>query len=109
MIKKLLIILLIVPKISFASDWTMEALLLMLDGCTNDKPSNLDILSIGEKLEYCACSARKYSELISLEQTLNSYENGELNDLIYAVNEEHQINKVCTEKILNWNSLKQVC
>ena len=35
-----------------------------------------------------------------MEQTVNAYENGELNDLVFAVDEEHKLNKVCTEKIL---------
>ena len=42
MIKKLLIILLIIPRISFASDWTMENLIGTLESCANDEKDAYD-------------------------------------------------------------------
>ena len=43
MIKKLLIILLIIPGMSFASGWNMENLIGTLESCANDKKDTLYI------------------------------------------------------------------
>ena len=99
MIKRLLIILLIVPSLSFASNWTMENLIGTLQSCAYGEKENFDVLSNSEILEYCACSTRILANLLTEEEIFDLYEKNQLGEKILELNEKHEINKICTEKL----------
>lgn len=99
MIKKLLIILLIIPRISFASDWTMENLIGTLESCANDEKDAYELLSNGEILEFCACSTKMMANLLTVNEIIDLHAKNQLLDKMIELNEKHQINKICTEKL----------
>ena len=99
MIKKLLIILLIIPGMSFASGWNMENLIGTLQGCANDEKEFFDVLSNGEILEYCACTTKMMANLLTENDIIELYEKNQLADKMSELNEKYQINKICTEKL----------
>ena len=97
--KKLLILVLVIPTLSFASEWRMESLMETFESCTKGEKEGFELLSNGEILEYCACSTKMMSNLLTEEDILDLYERNLLAKTVSELNEKHKINEICTEKL----------
>tara|TARA_B100001093_G_scaffold343143_1_gene327891 strand:- start:441 stop:743 length:303 start_codon:yes stop_codon:yes gene_type:complete len=97
--KTLPALLLLIPSLLFANDWNMENLIGTLQGCANDEKEFFDVLSNGEILEYCACTTKMTANLLTENDIIELYEKNQLADKMSELNEKHQINKICTEKL----------
>ena len=97
--KKLFTLILLIPTLSFASEWKMESLMGTLEGCVKDDKEFFESLSNGEILEYCACSTKMMSNLLTEEDILDLYERNLLAKTAIELDEKYKINEICTEKL----------
>lgn len=97
--KNFLVIFLFIPFLLFSTEWNMENLIGTLQGCANDEKEFFDVLSNGEILEYCACTTKMTANLLTENDIIELYEKNQLADKMSELNEKHQINKICTEKL----------
>tara|TARA_Y100000996_G_C22449037_1_gene613020 strand:+ start:566 stop:919 length:354 start_codon:yes stop_codon:yes gene_type:complete len=97
--KQFLILVLVIPTLSFASEWKMESLMETFESCTKDDKESFEILSNGEILEYCACSTKMIANLLTESDIVDLYERNLLGKTIIELNEKYKINVICTEKL----------
>ena len=97
--KNFLAIFLLIPSLLFSTGWNMENLIGTLESCANDKKDTFELLSNGEILEYCACSTKMMANLLTVNEIIDLHATNQLLDKMIELNEKHQINKICTEKL----------
>lgn len=98
-LKKLFILVLVIPTLSFASEWKMESLMVTLEGCVKDDREIFESLSNGEILEYCACSTKMIANLLTENDVIDLYERNLLAKTAIELDEKYKINEICTEKL----------
>ena len=97
--KKLFILILLIPTLSLASEWQMESLVGVLEGCVKDDKETFELLSNGEILEYCACSTKMIANLLTENEVIDLYERNLLAKTAIELDEKYKINQICTEKL----------
>lgn len=96
--KKIIILLLMIPNLIFSEEWSNEVFQTIINGCANEKIKQG--YSKGDSFEFCACTTNMLHAQISVEELIEAEKSGELFELLKNVDEQNDISITCSAKLL---------